>query len=57
MFVSDQRGLGNQRICLQLVLDRLGSNKLSAARFKQLLFAIGDRQKSIAIDVSDIAPS
>ncbi len=55
MFVANQRGLRDQDGILELVLDRLRSDQFAAGGFEQLLFAIGDVEKSIVVEVGDIA--
>ena len=42
-------------IVLELVLDRLRRDQLAARGLEQLLLAVGDVEKSIGVEVGDVA--
>src|SRR3972149_4649357 len=53
--IADDHDLTEQRIRLEQVLDHLWSHLLAARRDDQVFLAVGDAEKSLTIDLSDIA--
>ena len=52
---GDDDGGRNERAGLELVLDRLGGDELTARRLEQVLFAVGDLEIAVGVDFADVA--
>src|SRR5579863_3259719 len=53
-FVADHGSLGDKNVVLQGILNRLGSNEFSAGGFDQVFLAVGNIQKTITVNLSDV---
>ena len=55
VLVAHQRRLRHQHDVLELVFDRLRRDELAARCLEQLFLAVGDVEKSIGVEVADVA--
>ena len=53
--VTEDDGLGNELVEFELVLDGLRSDVLAAGRDDDLLFTVDDVDKTLVIDMGDVA--
>ncbi len=53
--VADERGLCDEHVRLELVFDGLRSDEFSARGLQQLLLAVGNVEKPIVVEVSDVS--
>ena len=55
MTVADEGGVADQEMRFELVLDGLGRDEFAARGFEQLLFAVGDVEEAVRVEVADVA--
>src|SRR5438270_1786299 len=54
VLVAKNDGFGDEGIVLKRVLNRLGSNKFSTRSFDQIFLSVGDREKTIFVQIPDV---
>src|SRR5438105_13078237 len=54
VLVAKNDGFGDEGIVLKRALNRLGSNKFSTRSFDQIFLSVGDREKTIFVQIPDV---